>query len=279
MKVKIVLILPIFVTACSSSEEKTEVKESQVQAAIAETPTIQESLPVTTIETEDAKVEVAAPSSNYKSDVRRAFQVKDSKTIENLISNKLAKEPNDLFSLNALGLYYYRGGATKLARMVWDKALKDHSRNAALNNNIGVSFVDEDEEKAISFFKKALQADSGNAYANYNLGSIYLKYKNYSAAETALRTAYNKLKTYESANNYALALKGNGKASDSLKVYESIIRTNSNQYQALLNYATLLIETQQSLDKAKDSLNRVKFITEDRSVLRYVGELEKRLGK
>jgi tetratricopeptide (TPR) repeat protein len=281
MKLIIFAFILLSFVACSSTEEKKESSGSttSVSEVIADTrPQDSNPPPITSIDTGDSNVEVAAPTNNYQSDVKKAFQAKDGKRIETLISNKLSKEPHDIFSINALGVYYYRGGATKLARLVWDKALKDNGRNAAINNNIGASFLNEDEEKAISFFKKAIQSESSNPYANYNLGSIYLKYKNYSAAESALRVAYGKLKSYDVANNYALALKGNGKVNDSLKVYETIIRTNSNQYQALLNYATLLIETQQSPDKAKDSLNRVKFMSEDRSVLRYVGELERRLG-
>ncbi|MCB0349116.1 MAG: hypothetical protein KDD37_09775 [Bdellovibrionales bacterium] len=279
MKKLIFLFLVYGVVGCSSSQKSTEAESSKNTSQPEANATAEESPAITTIDTGEATVEVVAPTNNYQSDVKKAFAAKDGKKIESLISNKLSKEPSDLFSLNALGVYYYRGGALKLARLVWDKATKDHGRNAAINNNIGASFYSDDEEKAISFFKKALQSESGNPYANYNLGSLYLKYKNYSAAESALRVAYGKLKSYDVANNYALALRGNGKTKDSIKVYETIIRTNSNQYQALLNYATLLIEAQQSLDQAKDSLNRVKFMTEDRSVLRYVAELERRLGK
>ncbi len=281
MKLALILLFAVGLMSCTSSEKQEEASSGSAGAnELSSNSSVSEDVtPITAIDTGETTVEITAPTNNYQSDVKKAFLAKDGKKIETLISNKLSKEPNDLFSLNALGVYYYRGGALKLARLVWDKAIKDHGRNAAINNNIGASFYNDDEEKAISFFKKAIQAESSNPYANYNLGSMYLKYKSYSSAETVLRVAYGKLKTYDVANNYALALRGNGKSSDSIKVYETIIRTNSNQYQALLNYATLLIETQQSLDKAKDSLNRVKVMTEDRSVLRYVGELERRLGK
>lgn len=274
------LLLIFLFVACSTSEKKIDTDlQDDSSKKVTSSPVETEVKDKKIIKTDEGEIEIINPNNSYQSDVLSAYKSGDAKRLENLISSKLAEKSDDLFSLNVLGAYYYKIKAIKLARMVWNKALETNKNSDTILNNIGVSYQKENEERAISFYKQALQVNSQNPYANFNLGSIFVKYKNFSMAETALETAYKKLKTTEAANNYALALRGVGNISGSLKVYERIIRSNSEHYQALLNYATLLVSENKDLTKAKDALNRARLISSDKKVLTYIRKLESRLDK
>tara|TARA_B100001248_G_scaffold261550_1_gene253100 strand:- start:1440 stop:2204 length:765 start_codon:yes stop_codon:yes gene_type:complete len=224
-----------------------------------------------------SSMQIIKPSSDYQRRLLDAYKDNNDKLLEDTISSFLAENPNDLFSLNTLGAHHYRKGAVKLARLLWNRALKAHPQSDTVLNNLGVSFHREDEERATDFYKKAIKANPSNPYANFNLGSLYVKYKNFPQAEVALKLAYKELNTIEAANNYGLALRGLGKFKDSIKVYERIIRSNSDQYQALLNYATVLVNAQKKSDKAREVITRIRMLTDDKQVLKYVADLEKRI--
>jgi Flp pilus assembly protein TadD len=286
----------VFLTACSSAPSKKDSSNKGSSNAIGEpndsadndTATSAADLTATDSSSDSdgakAPMQVALPvkydNDSFKSDLAKAYQNRESRRIEQIISKKLGEDPNNLLALNTLGLQYFRSGAFGMARLVWERAAKSNPNESALQNNLALTYMRTgDDETAFSYLKKAVQMKPSDEAANANLGYYYLKYKNYSLAETVLRQAYDvNKKSYANANNYAIALYKNGKVDDSIKVYETLIHSNSNQVEALLNYADLLIQEKKDKAKAKDLLNRAKLMSQDGSTLRYISELESKIG-
>lgn len=191
----------------------------------------------------------------------------------------LGRNAYDATALNALGLYYLNLGRIPAAKAYFNKALEKNTGYAALYNNLGVALQREgDLAAAIVNFKKALRVDDRNAASLGNLGSVYLIGGDYAKARFLLEQSYklnpNQLSV---ANNYAISLRVAKEFRAAQRVYDQVLSKDSKNVDALLNYATLLIE---HLNQPKDGLNlvyKVKFLETDRQdVLAQANALEKK---
>ncbi|MNS84349.1 photosystem I assembly protein Ycf3 [compost metagenome] len=110
-------------------------------------------------------------------------------------------------------------------------------------------------------FRKALDADSGDAIAAANVGSIYIAEKDYNKAAVALETAYRKgIRDAKLLNNYGIAMTAQGKYDRAKDLYEQALKENSNNKEALFNLAVLLVDHMNKYSDAMEVINRLKFV-------------------
>lgn len=199
----------------------------------------------------------------------------------------LSKDPNHLETLNLMGVFYFEQKKFGLAKILLRRAMKAHPNQAALYNNLGIIYLAENDlPLALDAFKKSLSADSGYKTGATNLSSIYLEYGDYQRSLAPLESAYRALRSdigrgangaVEVANNYAVALMGIGENSKAGKVFEEIDEAGVRNPTPFLNYAILLVEVQKKKKDAIRIISKLKFMTEDREILRRVQELENKM--
>lgn len=198
----------------------------------------------------------------------------------------LGTDQDNLQALNTMGLYYFDHGKWGLAKIIFNRALKAHADSPALHNNLGIVYLAEgNQRKAITSFRKATEGNMGYRIGSANLGAIYLEYKDYGRAvgplEAGFRTVKGEMKNggvaHEVANNYALALGGTGNVKKARSIFEELFENNPRNPSILLNYAILLINKLDDAKEAKAVISKVKFMTDDASILQKVGQLEEQL--
>ncbi len=191
----------------------------------------------------------------------------------------LSANPNDAVALNTLGLYYFRRGKISAARLLIEKALEKNQDNPALHNNLGVLLMSDNEPQlALESFKKALKLNDKHPAALGNLGSIYLAGGDYLKAQPLLEQAYSYNRNDALiANNFAITLRASKNFDKAERIYGDLIKQNSRDVDALINYATLLIDY---MNKPKDGLAivyKVKFLETDRKeIVQRANALEKK---
>jgi Tfp pilus assembly protein PilF len=232
----------------------------------------------------------SAPALEVTSeDMKRLSAAREQKSesaMLDAVSRILGKDSKNLPALNALAVFYFEADKPGLSKIILNRALADHPNVPALYNNLGIVYLkEEDQRQAIASFRKSLQLKSDYAQGSANLASIYLEYKDYSRALSPLEDAYRATKSgldkgevlaVEFANNYAVALAGVGEAEKAEDVYENIVKGNSKNTTVLLNYAILLVERLNKPKPAMAIISKIKFVSDDREVLRRVEELEKK---
>ncbi len=196
----------------------------------------------------------------------------------------LSRDPNQLETLNALAVFYYRNKKYGMAEILLKRALKTHPNEPALYNNLGVVYLAESEmQPALESFNKALRLKPGYRIAATNLSSIYLDYRDYSRGLAPLEQSYNDTQTQLEqgapnavaiANNYAVALMGIGNAEKAQGVFNEILRSNQQNPIPVLNDAILLVEVLKKKNDAIRVISKLKFMTEDASILRRASALE-----
>lgn len=199
----------------------------------------------------------------------------------------LGKDQSNKFALNALAIYYFQREKYGLAKIILNRALKDHDQDPALHNNLGVIFLSEgNQRKAIAGFKRAIDLNSDSVIASTNLASIYLEYKDYSRALPPLESGYARIKgelrkgnkdAVAVANNFALALSGNDDNKKAKQIYKDILDVNPRNATVLANYAILLIEKLKDKSDGKTILNKLKFATSEPALEKQAAELEEKL--
>jgi Flp pilus assembly protein TadD len=191
----------------------------------------------------------------------------------------LGTNPDDPTALNALAMIHLRRGKIGAAKLLLSRALEKNPQNAALHNNLGVALLEEGEHVlAMSQFKKALQLDDRHTEALGNLGSLYVRNGDFVKAASLLDQSYRQNRANHAiATNLALALRHKKDFEGAKRIYEEILKANSRDVSALLNYAILLIDF---MGKPKDGLDlvyKLKFIeTERKDVLNRANALEKK---
>lgn len=216
-----------------------------------------------------------------------ARKANDEAALVKAASEILSQDQNHLLALNTLGLYYYEHGKYGLAKIIFNRALQAHpDSTATLLNNLGIiSLGEENQRKAITNFKKSLEAKPDYRIAAANLGALYLEYKDYGRALGPLEAGYKSVKSeiknggiaQEVANNYALALGGTGNVKKAKSIFADIAENNPRNPSILLNYAILLVHKVKDTKEAKAVLSKVKFMTDDASILQKVEQLEEQL--
>lgn len=240
------------------SEAQTEPWETEPTV----TPTVAEE--VTDTETPESKGAVTATNvssaSNLSSSLDTAIKNQKDDDIYKFSSQVLMQSPEDLKALNSMALYHYKKGRFEASKYLLSKAIKHHPNAYQAHNNLGVVLLAMGETRdAIKSFRKVLELRSDDPMASANLGSIFVQEKNYIKASVALELAYqNGLRDSRLLNNYAIALAATGQFNKSEEIYEMIIRDNSLNREALLNYSILLIDHLKKYQKGLDMINRLK---------------------
>jgi hypothetical protein len=220
-------------------------------------------------------------------DLKNAIAAKDEDILVQAVSKRLGKDQNDLKGLNALAVFYIGQQKYGMAKILLNRALKAHPNEPGLHNNHGVIFLAKnDQRQAIGAFRKAMQIDSDYAIGAANLGSIFVEYKDFNRAADLLKEGYSAVKSdlrrgvgLEVANNYALALSGTGDTSKAKSILQDILKADSGNVTALLNYSILLIHKLKDKKEGEKQLNRLKFLAEDERTRKAIDELDKALGQ
>ncbi len=203
-------------------------------------------------------------------------------------SNVLSRDPGQVETLNALAVYYYRSKKYGMAKILLKRALKDHPNEPALYNNLGVVYLEQGHtQRALNSFKKSLEVKPGYRIGATNLSSIYLDYRDYSRGLAPLEQSYKDARSQLErgdpsavaiANNYAVALMGVGEGGKAKDVFDEIVHSNQQNPIPVLNDAILLVEVLKKKNDAIRVISKLKFMTEDSSILRRVSALEQELG-
>lgn len=216
-----------------------------------------------------------------------AIKAKDEKMLVDAVVKILSKDQNDLRALNSLAVFYIDQGKFGIAKIILARAEKVHASEPAIQNNLGVIALDEGKQRlAIANFRRSLEVKKGYAFASANLGSIFVEYKDYTRAVELLAEGYGNLKgevkrgvTLDVANNYALALSGSGNIDKAKSIFQDILKAESQNTTALLNYTILLIQKQKDKKEGEKMLNRLKFLADDAQTRKRIDELEKALNE
>ncbi|NJM09899.1 MAG: tetratricopeptide repeat protein [Bdellovibrionaceae bacterium] len=225
--------------------------------------------------------------ADKEKEFENAFRSKEESLIVEAVSRRLGKDQNDLKALNLLAVFYFQQGKLGMSRTILNRALKAHPDKAALHNNLGVIFLSENKMRpAIATFRKAMQIDSDYEIGSANLGSIFVEYKDFARAVDLLKEGYGAVKSdlkrgvgLDVANNYALALSGTGDTSKAKSIYQDILKVDSGNVVALLNYSILLIHKLKDKKEGEKQLNRLKFLAEDDRTRKQIDELDKALSE
>jgi len=221
------------------------------------------------------------------SDLGNAFKSKDETVLIDACAKRLGKQDTDLKALAALAAFYMEQGKLGLAKIIINRALKANPNEPGLHNNLGVIYLLEDKQRqAIGSLRRAQELKSGHAISAANLGSIFVEYKDYSKAVDLLKSGYSALRSnlktpvaMDVANNYALALSGMGDTAKAKAVYEEILKANSSNVTALLNYTILLVYKLNDKKEGEKQLGRLRFLAEDARTKRVVEDLDKALNE
>lgn len=152
------------------------------------------------------------------------------------------------------------------ALLFYNKALEFDPSYAPVLNNIGVMYENQNEdEKALISYQRAIKADKYARTPKLNAALIYLKYSLYSKAQSIL-AGLKQLdsKDDEVLNGYAVSLLMDGNTQGALSVYKSIDKDKFEIPNYGLNYAMALnianskkesVEIFEDIDIDKDDLS------------------------
>jgi Tfp pilus assembly protein PilF len=267
--------LALLISACGTSQKSEPVVSGSGPKSGSTVP-----LPA---EPSSGGSESAGASMNPKSEryAKLSEALRGSKTlnVQDEAARILVANPDDVVALNALAMWNYRQKKVGAAKLLLSRAIEKGQPSATVLNNYGLMLLSEgDELAAAEQFKRALRLDEGHAEANANIGSHYAKGGDWKKALPHLERAWKAgRQDTPIANNYALALKGEGEHEKARQVFDEASKRNNKDPILLLNYAALLIET---LGRPKEGLPlvyRVKFLeTERKDVLNRATALERK---
>ncbi len=215
------------------------------------------------------------------SQLRKLYTEKRFNELLTEASKILSKDEYDLRALSILGLYHMDRREFGAARIFFEKALEKHKNEAGLYNNIGVIFIQEGNlESGLVSFKKAYEIDSANPVTQANLGSIYVKYMDYSEAEPLVADSFSRLSGNTIvANNYAIILRTQGQLEEAEKIYKKSLEKDPRSISTNLNYAILLIEYMKKYQQAQQIVNKIEFLNPtDKYVQAKVRELQRKVS-
>ncbi len=216
-----------------------------------------------------------------------SLKAKDEQMMVEAAVKALGKNQNDLKALNALAIFYIQEGKLGMGRMLLVRALKANADTPGLHNNMGVIHLNEGKQRlAIGNFRKATELDRGYAIGSANLGSIFVEYKDYVKANALLQSGYASVRSdlkrgvgLDVANNYALSLSGTGNPEKAKSIFQDILKVESQNTTAILNYTIVLVHGLKDKREAEKMLNRLKFLADDAQTRAKIEELEKALNE
>jgi tetratricopeptide (TPR) repeat protein len=211
--------------------------------------------------------------------LKTSLDARDEKGVIEEGSKILAEDLQNATVLNAMAVLYLETSRPKLAQIYLSKAIAIKDKESAIHNNLGVFWMKNDDENlAISEFKKALSQNSSSEFASANLGSLLLKYQNADAAVGHLAVASKAFpKSAAVLNNYAIALRRTGLTKQAETNFEKAIENSSGDAGIHMNYARLLVDDLKDKSKAVKILNKVKFIAGEGQVSKQADEMLRRI--
>ena len=216
-----------------------------------------------------------------------AWKSKDETMMVDAVAKVLSKDQTDLKALNVLANFYIEQGKLGMGRILLARAEKAHPSEPGIFNNLGVILLNEGKQRpAIASFRKAMEVKRGYPIGSANLGSIFVEYKDYARAVDLLAEGYGSVSSdlhkgvaLDVANNYALALSGTGNVEKAQSIFKSILKSESQNVAALMNYTILLIYKKKDKREGEKMLARVKFLVDDSNGRRRIEEMEKALNE
>lgn len=263
MKKSLILTALVFLAACSSSPKKESKTDSLAEETrITEAPTVQKEEPSPTVsEPEPEKPKAPVVPSQYAA-LNEAIKAQSDERIYQTATQILTQSPNDVKALNALSMYHYKKGRFELSRFLLNKAIAASPKMAELYSNLGIVQLAQNERReAVKSFRKALEINNDDPVAAANLGAIYVQEKDYNKAAVVLEIAYRKgVRDPRVLNNYAIALSATSKLDKAEELYKNILKDNSNNKEAMYNYAVLLVDRMGKFQEGLEVINRLKFV-------------------
>lgn len=215
------------------------------------------------------------------------WKAKDETMLVQAVAKILGKDQNDLKALNTLAAFYIDQGKPGMGKIVLNRAEKAHPQEPAIQNNLGVIDLAEAKQRpAIAHFRKAMELNHGYPIGAANLGSIFVEYKDYPKAVELLDEGYSSVRgdlhrevAMAVANNYALALSGTGDNDKAKSIFEDILKAESQNTTALMNYTILLIYKIKDKKEGEKMLNRLKFLADDSSTRKRIDDMDRALNE
>ncbi len=233
------------------------------------------------------QVQAATIEPELYESLKKTQKTKSEKDIVTAASKILAIDENDFLALNTLAIFYYEAKKYNMAKLILERALKAHPNRAELKNNLALVHFQLDNKKlGLQNLKEAAQNSDSEGEANLNLSSIYVEHRDYQKALGPLSNIYPKIRSKLAtksraatalANNYAVALLGTGDKDKAEKVFKEATVAGIRDTNLLFNYATFLVEQGKDKEEAYKMISRLKFLSDDRNLLRKVDKLEKTL--
>ncbi len=257
MKITLSAIIALILLGCSSSQKSSENsvdEEVDIHASAPKTKSEPKSVESSNVKAPPVKADVGQLES--------AIQEGNDENINKIAQSILAKNPNDIQSLLALGVVHYKRGHLAGANMMFDKVLKIDPKNVSARNNRGLIMVSQREFRdAIKEFRKVLEVEPNNGIAAANIGSIYIEAKDYPKAFIALDIAYQKLyKDVKVINNYGVALTATGRHKEARDIFQKAMDKSPGNKDIMLNYAILLIDHLKQYQQGLDLIGKIKFL-------------------
>ena len=141
---------------------------------------------------------------------------------------------------------------------VLEKAVADNPYDFAALNNLGVFYLKNDQaEKALEQFKKAIEMDSTTAQIHFNLATAYLDNEKYDEAEAE----YNIAKQIQFVHRLVPLIKSNLQIIEILKRAEKT--GNKEERVDLYNQAAIVYYSRGKFSQAKKFLEKALTITPD----------------
>lgn len=207
-----------------------------------------------------------------------AIKAQSDSQIQIYAQELIKQDGKNLRALNSLAVLHYKNGRYVAAQYLFNKALKIYPKEADLYNNLGLVLLAIGERReALLTFKKGLQINSQSAIIGANLGSIYVKERDFVKAEIALEIPIKKgMKDTKVQNNYAITLAARGKKQEAADLFEKLSKENPNSREIMYNNAIAKIEYLNQPKEGLDVLNRLKFVGVPDDVKNEIKDLENR---
>jgi len=171
----------------------------------------------------------------------------------------LKNNPNSSEVFQLLGTLYLQKNNLEKSEEYLLKHLKINSKSSLALNNLGILKKRiKNYEKAEYFFKKNIKINN-HWDSRVNLGNLYLEIKDFKNSLIIFQNLSVEKKDSKVLSGLALSYFMNGKVSDSMKLFESLINENFYNSDCLFNYAFCL----NKLKKYKESiitLNKLIFL-------------------
>lgn len=261
-------------SSCASKETKSATVQSYSDESVLEdvTPTV-----TTTADLEvDHKTENKKVTASVEDNLLQAIKKQNDTEISKTASDLLMVNPTHLKALNALGLLNYKKGHFKAAEYFFGKALKTHSNEAGLYNNLAlVKLAQNESREAVKLLKAGLAQKPNDANLLANLGAIYVSQKDYTNAEIALEPLFKSgIKENKILINYAVSLAALKKNTEATDIYRKLLVDNPSSREIMLNYSVHLVENLKDYKQGIDLINRLKFVGVPDGARNIINDLE-----